>query len=133
MKEEFTRQTLESTAINHDWLLELLVREVEGTTDFWPITLLVDGFLVSGNLVGSNAYFQHILDTYFNEPDLEQNHLVQFFKNKITNLSSENDTVLFAHLLSVTFGNPNSSDGLPIDDNQEFRVRLDKISGFYLS
>lgn len=118
----------------NDYLLEGYVKTLNGTDDEMLVTLLIDGFLVSGLLVGGNRYFQLMLDKY-----VEQNegHLTQSIKqlqdtidNYLNNRFDPDMPIGYFHMLSATFHHP-IGRGMP-SKGTVFRGKLNKVSGFYL-
>lgn len=130
MNEELTEPVPPIDPSQNDWFLETLVRMVNGTDDRLPITLLVDGFIVCGDLVGGNTYFQVVLDKYLNS-GVQEDFLSLAIKEASDRYSDDSIPIGYVHLLSSKFYHPNGRFGMPVNNDQEFRIKIEKISGFH--
>ena len=126
--------------IDYDWFLQNLVRAKKTGSTGTAITLLVDGFLVSGMLINGEEYFNGIQEDFAQYLTQEQKEnlrynlepykkfYVEAYKGKI----EEDETLpIFIHLKDAKFYN---TQGMPIPGNQGicWRGRLSQISGFNL-
>ncbi|MCF2491610.1 hypothetical protein [Dyadobacter sp. CY347] len=125
-----------NNAINHqenDWLLESYVRTLNGTEGQMHITILIDGFLVSGLLVGGNRYFQEILDRYLKSDVKDLDDSIKQLQTRIDSYTVDRFKpevpVFYIHLLSATFHHP-IGPGMP-RKGVSFRARQNRVSGFY--
>jgi hypothetical protein len=130
-KEEQTNNNISHQ--ENDWLLESYVRTLNGTDSEMPITILIDGFLVSGLLVGGNRYFQKILDSYLEGGAQDSDNWIKLIQSRIDNYVADRQKqeipVFYIHLLSATFHHP-IGPGIPIK-GVSFRAKLNRVSGFY--
>ena len=118
---------------DNDWFLENYVRSLNGTDGDMHITILIDGFLVSGLLVGGNRYFQEILDEYLADGREELQDSIAQLQKRIDAYTTDrmlpDKPVAYLHMLLATFHHPIGA-GMP-RKGTSFRAKLNKVSGFY--
>lgn len=115
-----------------DYLLEFYVDIVNQGDAKIPITLLMDGFLVSGYLVGAQTFLRSTLDVI--KSDEKGEHFYRKYINDRIDQYSDNDgsiRTVFIHLTDAKFFN--NRIGLPETElGINFRGLLSKVSGFFL-
>ena len=129
------------TIDNSDHFLQAIIRSVNGQEKTVPITILVDGFLITGDLVSGHKYFKHTLE-YFppsTKPVTEQDQS-EYVLDVLIDVEQENYlqrkgnvsmTTSYIHLINAKFQN---SSGVSITGIKgvTWRGMIDKVSGFYL-
>lgn len=120
-----------------DWLLLDLIHFVNGTEMNVSITLLMDGFLVSGDLVGGDRYFEKYIKSLFGSRETSPgfDELFDHYEKQQQSYKPENSDpksrVEYFHLFDAKFFQPNGR-GIPANGGIEFRGKLRDVSGFYL-
>jgi hypothetical protein len=124
-----------------DWLLQMLVDMVNNNADMeLPITLHVEGLLVSGNLVGGVKYFEgfatDFAESFATNPEISKGIRESVSKfGEIYKATGKEDAdgplPTYIHLKQARFFN---TSGMPIPANKGvwWRGRLSEVSGFIL-
>jgi hypothetical protein len=129
------------TIDNTDHFLQMLIRQVNGQDKTVPITVLIDGFMVAGDLVSGHKYYETVLEHYpasgkspvdigptaytmevLIDTELEMYHNL---KDNATNIST------YFHMVNAKFHN-NSGVSITGIKGVTWRGMVDKVSGFYL-
>lgn len=122
-----------------DWLLRYLADQANQSDLQMGITLQVDGMLVSGTLVGGQAYFDAVtkdISTALGGKE-DSKALAELFErmNRVLHSGANPDTPkptpAYIHLKGARFFQ--AADAKPIPGNQGiwWRGRLSQISGFF--
>jgi hypothetical protein len=122
-----------------DWFLQSLVSMVNNSSMEFGITLLVDGMLVSGNLVGGKAYFEGFgadFATPFKDPEVVKQLKDSFGSyGEIYDANPDDDKEppppTFIHLKETRFFTP-SGTPIPANKGVWWRGRISAIGGFNL-
>lgn len=121
-----------------DWLLEKIVVAVNGADREIPISLLIGGVTVSGNLVSVHKYLDHIHDQIvFDEEGVKvddinfQNEILsRLIKNSsedsVLRKDSLDETALFIHIQDAKFHYRTSPKGV------FWRGKIEQVDGFHL-
>jgi hypothetical protein len=124
-----------------DHFLQRLINSVNGHEKTVPVTILIDGFMVSGNLISGHKYFEQVQEViplsgksatelspsdYTLEVLIEgQADVYKDLKDSVTNIST------YFHMANAKFHN-NSGVSITGIKGVTWRGRVDKVSGFYL-
>jgi hypothetical protein len=129
------------TVDNTDHFLQMLIRSVNGQDKAIPVTVLIDGFMVTGDLVSGHKYFESVLEHFpasglspvelgptryttevLIDTELETYHKL---KDNVSNIST------YFHMTNAKFHN-NSGVSITGIKGVTWRGMVDKVSGFYL-
>lgn len=125
-----------------DWILEKLVATVNGTEKSVPITVLVEGVSISGELVSNHKFLEHCRTSL--APQLEEGDKVDDVKNyfltSVLQYSYENiledkkrlESATFIHLANAKFHSGHNRD-ISGSNGIFWRGMIEKVSGFYLN
>jgi hypothetical protein len=121
-----------------DWLLENLAIGVSGTERAIPITLLVGGVSISGQLVSAHKYMDQIHDmvvfkdemTRVEDIDMQNAMLSFMIKRNSANCVKEKDAVVksagYIHIQNAVFHGGTSRKGV------FWRGKIEAVDGFHL-
>jgi hypothetical protein len=124
-----------------DWLLEKIICKINGTDNKLPITILVDGVSISGNLVSAHKYYEYIKDKVvepkqisgeIDEHNLVLDILISGSSRSITDERDPYRRIGFIHIADAVFHSGRESV-VKVGAGVFWRGVLDKISGFYLN
>lgn len=118
-----------------DWFLERWVDSANELGDGLDVVLLVDGFLVSGQLVGVKAYFDALSETFAatqSAPDAADRiraYFTEVSRGLEPNAANPHDRPRYIHLKNARYFHPG---GRPIPGNEPvlWRGRISEVSGF---
>lgn len=118
-----------------DWFLERWVDSANELGDGLDVVLLVDGFLVSGQLVGVKAYFDALSETFAatqSSPDAAdriRDYFTEVSTGLTPNAANLQDRPRYIHLKNARYFHPS---GRPIPGNEPvlWRGRISEVSGF---
>lgn len=126
-------QRIQEDQNENDWLLESYIRSLNGTNADMHITVLMDGFLVSGLLVGGNRYFQQILDRYLADGSEDLETSIKQLQSRIDKYVDDRFKpeipIEYFHMVDATFHHP-IGQGIP-SKGVSFRGKIKRVSGFY--
>jgi hypothetical protein len=122
-----------------DWYLQMLIESVNGTDLKFPITLYVNGIVLTGNLVSGHLYFAGLaeqLTTFFGEdwehtPATVKNLTFpggRYLKDKE---SDDSPPAYFVHLEEAKVMSPGQQP-MPTHTGTWWRGRVSEVSGFNL-
>ena len=107
-----------------DPILELIVKfaESDARTET-PVTLVVDGFLISGFVIGRAQYMEHHILT---------SSIEQGIKDALAAGTPADDGArAFIHLRDAMYFTP-GQDPVPANESVVCRIGLDRVSAFHL-
>jgi hypothetical protein len=124
-----------------DSFLQRLINSVNGQEKAIPVTVLIDGFMVTGDLISGHKYFEEVQEiipisgkpaTELNPSDFTlevlidgQVNMYKDLKDSVSNIST------YFHMTNAKFHN-NSGASITGIKGVTWRGRVDKVSGFYL-
>jgi len=118
----------------NDWLLQSVVNEINGTDKEIRIAVIVEGMMVSGNLVSSHKYYDEIYNMFNVLPegqervDISTHIMLRRIESASSNIIQSKDELespTFFHLQNAKFGqNPDKTPGVL------WRGTIEKVSGF---
>lgn len=122
-----------------DWHLQTLVSTANTTGLEFGVTLLVEGLIVSGNLIGGNKYFETFADNFSNgfraeEETKEELRQAISSQGEIYNAAETDEEIPppeFIHLEDARFFSP-GGNSIPTENGTLWRGKISSVSGFTL-
>lgn len=115
-----------------DVILELMVEAVNDHDDYEiPITLNVNGTIVSGNLISAEYYFQELMSSFSEDTDADQ--FIYDKLKKATNQleSGDEPEINYVHMVEAKMFDE-SGTAIPSKGGVLWRGKMKEVDGFFI-
>ncbi|WP_147804075.1 gas vesicle accessory protein GvpU [Alkalicoccus halolimnae] len=115
-----------------DVILQLLIETVNEYDDYdVPITLNVNGAIVSGTLLSAEAYFKEALEMFDDDTEAD-NHIYEKLEKATEQLTSgEEPEINYIHLKDAKMFDASGS-AVPSKGSVMWRGKLKEVDGFFV-
>lgn len=124
-----------------DWLLEKLVIEVNGTDLELPITVLIDGMLISGKLISAHKFLDKVHDKFIikgevkDVDNINNEILGRRIESKSKRIVEVKDSIhespSYFHISNAVIRNKPGNKAA-VETASIWRGVIDKVSGFHI-